>query len=231
MAPWATLGQSAGTSVTSARSRRQATFAPSVVDERPGTGMTVEARAQNAERLDAEWSAQMAAAQAGDRTAYEQLLRGCTPLIRRVVRRQGVHTDRIDDVTQEILLTVHRARQTYDPARSFSAWLCTIAQRRAIDSLRRRGRQDRREIYEPVAYENHPDAGEHQDEMSGNRSQAVADALDQLPPGQREAIEALALRQLSLEEASAFTGKSKGALKVNMHRALKSLHAHFGGEP
>ena len=201
---------------------------PAAICERPRVDMSVDARAQSAERLDAEWSAQMVAAQAGDRIAYEHLLRGCAPLIRRVVGRQGVHPDRIDDVTQEVLLTLHRARQTYDPSRSFSAWLCTIAKRRAIDSLRRRGRQDRHEIDDPIAYENHPEAGTGHEDHGGTGNQAVADALDQLPPRQREAIEALALRQLSLDEASALTGKSKGALKVNMHRALKTLRARFG---
>jgi len=53
-------------------------------------------------------------------------------------------------------------------------------------------------------------------------------ALSSLPPGQRQAIEALALRQLSLDEAAGVTGKTKGALKVNMHRALKSLRERFG---
>lgn len=184
-----------------------------------------------AARLDAEWSALMAAAQMGDRRAYERLLRGCTPLIRRVVRHQGVQTDRADDVIQEVLLTIHRARQTYDPARSFSAWLCAIAQRRAIDALRRRGRQDRREIFAPLDYDNHPDASadRQHDATASMREQTVRAALDQLPEGQREAIEILALRQLSLDQASMLTGKTKGALKVNMHRALKTLRDRFGG--
>ena len=50
------------------------------------------------------------------------------------------YLDRIDDVVQETLTTVHRARQTYDPSRSFAAWLRTIAQRRSIDGLRHHGR-------------------------------------------------------------------------------------------
>ncbi len=58
----------------------------------------------------------------------------------------------------------------------------------------------------------------------------MRDAVEQLPPGQREAVEALALRQLSLDEASLATGKTKGALKVNMHRALNALRARFGGD-
>lgn len=184
----------------------------------------------NAARLDAQWAAWMAAAQTGDRHAYERLLRGCTPLIRRVVRHQGVQVDRVDDVIQEVLLTVHRARQTYDPGRSFSAWICVIAQRRAIDALRRRGRQDRREVFAPIDYENHADPTAGQRGESDLRSQSVGEALELLPEGQREAIETLALRQLSLDEASALTGKTKGALKVNMHRALKTLRARFGGE-
>jgi DNA-directed RNA polymerase specialized sigma24 family protein len=91
------------------------------------------------DEADRQRSALMVAAQVGDRAAYETLLRGCVPLIKGVAYRQGVPPDGIDDVVQETLLTVHRARQTYDPNRPFSAWLRTIAQRRAIDAIRRRG--------------------------------------------------------------------------------------------
>ena len=186
---------------------------------------------RDAGAADALWSDWMAAAQSGDRLAYERLLRECAPLIRRVARRQGVQGDRVDDVVQEVLLTVHRARHTYDPARSFTAWLCTIAQRRAIDALRHRGRQDRREVHAPFAYENHPEeaTGLERDLALDGQGPALQAAIDQLPPGQREAIQVLALRQLSLEEAAGATGKTKGALKVNMHRALNSLRARFGG--
>jgi DNA-directed RNA polymerase specialized sigma24 family protein len=55
----------------------------------------------------------MIAAQAGDRVAYQTLLQECVPLIKTVARGQGVSFDRIDDVVQETLITIHRARQTY----------------------------------------------------------------------------------------------------------------------
>jgi RNA polymerase sigma-70 factor (ECF subfamily) len=71
----------------------------------------------------------MAAAQAGDRVAYETLLRECVSFIAGVARRQGVRRDGIDDVVQEVLLTVDRARATYDPRRSFDAWLRVIAEK------------------------------------------------------------------------------------------------------
>ena len=91
----------------------------------------------------------MTAAQAGDGLAYDVLLRDCVPIIKSVARRRGVSADHIDDVVQDVLLTVHRARQTYDPNRSFTAWLCVISDRRAIDLLRRARRQDVREVHAP----------------------------------------------------------------------------------
>jgi DNA-directed RNA polymerase specialized sigma24 family protein len=79
------------------------------------------------EEIDHQRTAWMAAAQVGDRVAYERLLHDCIPFIKRVARGQGVPFDFIDDVVQETLLTVHQARHTYDTNRSFTAWLRTMA--------------------------------------------------------------------------------------------------------
>jgi RNA polymerase sigma-70 factor (ECF subfamily) len=167
----------------------------------------------------------MAAAQAGDRTAYETLLRDCVPLVRSIARRTGVGPDQVDDVVQEVLLTIHRARQTYDPSRSFTAWLRVIAERRAIDLLRQSGRRGAREVHAPLAVENYAD--EAADPAGGLRhaddAGRVAQALAGLPPRQREAVQYLVLEEQSLAEAAAATRRSKGALKVNLHRALKAL--------
>jgi RNA polymerase sigma-70 factor (ECF subfamily) len=106
----------------------------------------VDAESSGQKEVDCRRKAWMVAAQAGDRAAYETLLRDCMPFIKRVARGQGIRPDLIDDAVQETLLTVHRARQTYDPNRSFTAWLRTIAQRRGIDVLRRVGRTRTREV-------------------------------------------------------------------------------------
>jgi RNA polymerase sigma-70 factor (ECF subfamily) len=52
-------------------------------------------------------------------------------------------------------------------------------------------------------------------------------ALETLPAGQRTAVELLKLREMSLKEASEASGMSVAALKVAMHRALKSLRAEM----
>jgi DNA-directed RNA polymerase specialized sigma24 family protein len=51
-----------------------------------------------------------------------------------------------------------------------------------------------------------------------------------LPPGQREAVEQLGLKERSLAEAAESTGRKTGALKVNLHRALKTLRDRLHGE-
>lgn len=175
-----------------------------------------------AEERRAAW---MAAAQAGDTAAYQALLRECIPFIRTVVRGRGVPPGSVEDVVQDVLLTLHRVRATYDPNRPFSAWLRAIAQRRAIDALRSAGRRGAREVHAPEAYDAFPDSGAAPDRglESAGTAKLLGRAIATLPPGQRQAVEHLALQGRTLDEAAAETGRSKGALKVNLHRAIRAL--------
>lgn len=174
----------------------------------------------------------MAAAQAGDRAAYTSLLREAAPLIRAVAAARGVPADGLDDTVQETLITIHDARHTYDPSRSFTAWLRVIAERRAVDFLRRRGRKQRREVHAPIAYEQYPDpAMLPPDELGDAQAwRRIADAASTLPMRQREAIDALVFQGHSLAEASAMTRRTKTALKVSLHRALQALRSRLRPE-
>jgi RNA polymerase sigma-70 factor (ECF subfamily) len=197
--------------------------------EMPSGGSTFvlcrHAPCSEADAEDGHWSQLMARAQAGDRAAYDRLLRAIQPYIRAIVAAQH-RPDRMEDVVQEVLLTVHRMRHTYDPARPFRPWLAAIARRRSIDALRRRYRSARFELSEPEFGSGYADIADPS--SSGiDAAHAAADALGRavalLPRQQREAIELLRLRELSLAEAAQTTGRSIAALKVNVHRALRSL--------
>lgn len=172
----------------------------------------------------------MRAAQGGDRSAYAALLRDCIPVLRIAAQRQGVPHDRVDDVVQDVLLTIHRVRHTYDPDRPFTPWLRAIAKHRAIDTLRRRSRQTARELHAPIDYEAHPDPATSADDrlIASVRASHLTEAVARLPPGQRQAVELLGLRERSLTEASEVSGRTTGALKVNLHRALNSLRLTLG---
>ena len=175
------------------------------------------------------WSRLMAAAQTGDRAAYEQVLRECVPFIRAIVTRQHRRPDRAEDVLQDVLLTVHRVRHTYDPRRPFEHWLATIATRRSIDALRRRTRAEAHEVSDERAYETFADPSANKEKEAADRAAELGLAVSTLPPHQRQAIELLKLQEMSLTEASRASGKSIGSLKVSVHRAIKALKAQLKG--
>jgi RNA polymerase sigma factor (sigma-70 family) len=179
---------------------------------------------------DERWSRLMAAAQDGDRAAYERLLRDVIPYVRAVVSAQHRRPDRVEEIVQDVLLTVHRVRHTYDPRRPFRHWLAMIARRRSIDALRRRGRTEAHEIADETAYETFADPAANRHAEVYAATDGLSEAIAELTPSQREAVELLKLRELSLVEASQASGKSIAALKVNVHRAIKSLRKRLQGE-
>src|SRR5215831_4202462 len=166
----------------------------------------------------------MKIAQAGDSEAYTQLLQEVTVRLRRIVRRyRGFLTDEdIEDLVQDILLSLHSVRATYDPRRPFMPWLLAITRNRLADGARRYARTSAREVNTDrldvtFATEN---ANRTADVFG---KEELKNAIDNLPAGQRTAVEMLKLREMSLKEAAAVSGMSVGALKVATHRAMIAL--------
>ena len=181
----------------------------------------------NGSRDRAPWSALMARAQDGDRVAYRRLLEDITPYLRALAARHGTPSGEVEDAVQDILLTLHAIRHTYDPARPFGPWLVAIARRRIVDRLRRRGRLAAETALGPE-HETIAATGPNlYGLLSGRRG--LRDAIARLPPGQRRAVLLLKLRGLSLKEAASESGMSVAALKVASHRGLKALRAMLSG--
>jgi RNA polymerase sigma-70 factor (ECF subfamily) len=166
----------------------------------------------------------MGAAQEGDGRAYERLLREVTPFVRALARRHWRNHADVEEMVQETLLSVHRVRHTYDPARPFAPWLAAIASRRIIDSLRKRLRTARYEVTE-LTDETFAVAATNNDIETVRSAEEVTSLLAHLPTRQRVALEALKLKEMTLAEAAATSGQSVPALKVNVHRAMKALRA------
>ena len=167
----------------------------------------------------------MQRAQSGSEGAYAQLLQELTPIIGRMIRRQMAVASPSDqeDVLQEVLLSLHAARVSYDPSRPFMPWLKTIVVNRAIDFARRHkrhasGQALTDEMVADLADDSTSDAATRYDAVD-----ALQKAIRALPAGQRSAIELLKLREMSLREAAATTGMSVSALKASVHRAVRTL--------
>jgi RNA polymerase sigma factor (sigma-70 family) len=170
-------------------------------------------------------AALMRDAQAGDAHAYVRLLKEITPRLRQFVhnQRRFLGPEEIEDLVQDVLLSLHAVRRTYDPLRPFMPWLMAIARNRLADSARRYARQAAHEVQVeklPVTFSN---GGANREGGVYRDPEALSQAIQALPRGQREAIEMLKLREMSLNEAAASSGMSVGALKVSVHRAMIAL--------
>src|SRR5256712_8946021 len=191
----------------------------SASDSRPGSERPV--------ARDLDWSIYMARAQAGDRDAYSRLLEDVAPYLRSIAARHLRTSGDIEDAVQQVLLTVHAVRHTYDPARPFGPWLVAIANRRVVDGLRRQGRSRAREVALETGHETFAAPQANLAETASD-VRVLRDAIEQLPPGQRDDIRMLKLREMSLKEAAAVSGMTVAALKVATHRAVKRLRKVLG---
>ncbi|WP_246721659.1 sigma-70 family RNA polymerase sigma factor [Methylosinus sp. H3A] len=169
------------------------------------------------------WQELMRSAQDGDNAAYAQLLSELLPMLRRVVAHKWSGMLDVEDVVQEIIISVHTVRHTYDPERPFMPWLMTIATRRSLDAARRRRVRSAIETTVDVMPETFSGDQTKTEQESSDDQEAILRAMEQLPDGQREALELLKVQGLSLREASAVTGKSIASLKVSVHRALRAM--------
>jgi RNA polymerase sigma-70 factor (ECF subfamily) len=169
----------------------------------------------------------MRLAQGGDQAAYASLLVLLTSTTRHFARARLGAVPWIDDVVQETLLAVHRARQTYDPGRPFAPWFYAVASSRLIDAVRRERRVTSRELPGDQLPEPHADQVSERDEIDVD---AIHAAVASLPPQQREVIEALKFQDQSVREVAGRLSMSESAVKVTAHRGYQALKRLLRGE-
>ncbi len=186
--------------------------------------------AAGSDRKGDRWGDLLAAAQRGDSEAYRVFLKAIIPFVRAIVRRRCWSPDLADDVIQDVLLTVHRVRHTYQPGRQVEPWLAAIAVRRSIDANRKRGRIQRQEVFDEGAFETFADPSANEP-LDADASRVLVRMTASLPRGQKEAIVLVKLKEMSLAEASVVSGQSIASLKVNVHRAMKKLRLNLAQDP
>lgn len=174
------------------------------------------------------WGRLMAEAQAGEQASYQRLLAALLPYLRGYARRH-LRGEAAEDLVQDVLLTLHRIRQTYDPARPFLPWLSVIAKRRMIDMLRRQKLVPASADDLGFDLETFADPAANNEVERSSEAERLRQAIAELPEGQRQALQLLKLEEKSLKEASDITGMSVPALKTATHRAIKALRGKLFG--
>lgn len=139
--------------------------------------------------------------------------------------------DEVEDMVQEVLLSVHLHRGSYDGSVPVSAWVQAVARHRLIDHWRRRGRQPQTLQFDDGTESGEGMAGDEGRQASHEARRDLRQLLQTLPEAQRRAIELTQLAGLSGAEAAAAIGASESAIKVQVHRGLKRLAAQVRGKP
>jgi RNA polymerase sigma factor (sigma-70 family) len=167
----------------------------------------------------------MRAAIAGDASAYRLFLKAVTLHLRALARRRcetfGVPQSDAEDIVQEVLLAVHLKRGTWDQSRPIRPWLSAIVRNKLIDILRRRGRHisvPLEDVIDWLPAEEQPDGLEHQD---------IERMLRHLKKQQREIVQSISVNGMSVRETARRLQMTEGAVRVALHRALKTLAALY----
>jgi len=173
-----------------------------------------------------QWDIWAAQAQSGDQKAYRQLLNDITPYIQGSVYNSLANPDWVDDLTQNILLSVHKALATYSSERPFKPWLSAIINFRRTDFLRahynRRGNKAvsfDETFMENKIVTNSPHAGEYKD---------IERALAMLSKKQRKVFTLIKLEGYTAKEVAKKTGLTVSAVKVSAHRSTIKLKELLG---
>ena len=197
--------------------------------ERPRGRTIISASSKKTEPLDVE------ALLAGDRAAFEQLVRQESPRLFRVLVRIVRDEDEARSVMQETFLQAYQRLSTFRREAKLTTWLYAIGINLARASLRKTRRTQSLDeaaierlqpTFHKGMYARSYEGWDPQQVAEKNeRRRLVREAIDQLPPDYRTVVVLRDLEQLSTAEAARILEITDGALRVRLHRARQALRA------
>lgn len=156
----------------------------------------------------------------GDAQAYATLLKETARMLRPFLSRRLNASSEVDDVLQEILISIHKARHTYDGQRPYKPWAFAIAKFRLQDHLRAHyadhliDAEDLTELEEVL-----PD-DVTETEFS---YESISAEVEKLPEKQATILRLMHQDGYTAKEIAGKIGMNESAVKVAAHRAYKVL--------
>lgn len=169
----------------------------------------------------------MQAAQRGDQQAYAQLLDATARLLRPFLAKRINQPSEVEDVLQEILLSIHKARHTYDGQRPYKPWMYAIARFRLNDYLRSHY-SDR--LTHALELDEALDVATTDVTESAFTYESIKGAIDALPGKQPAILQRLHGQGQTAKEVAAAMNMTETAVKVAAHRAYKILRKTLAHE-
>jgi RNA polymerase sigma-70 factor (ECF subfamily) len=159
-------------------------------------------------------------AQAGDVSAYDELVRRHLDRAHAVAFR--ILRDREDarDVAQDAFVRAWRALPRFEGRSEFSTWLQRIVTNLAINRLQRDRLRSATSIDDLLHLRDPREAAPVENTTTTRR---VAEAIAALPPAQRTAFVLRFQEDLSVKETAERMGVSEGAVKASAFHAIRKL--------
>ena len=163
----------------------------------------------------------------GEDTAFEEVYDGLAPRLQAFLARYTNDRARAEDVVQQTMLQIHRARGRFIVGSQVVPWAFAIARRLLIDMHRRGGR----EVLSPTGDESLTqllaalDAPADDVAIAKEVAARLSLELGRLPENQRVAFELIKQDGLSVAEAAQVLGTTVAAVKLRAHRAYEALRA------
>ena len=136
-----------------------------------------------------------------------------------------------EEIAQDVFVTVWRKAATFDPARgAFRPWVLRIAHVRILNELRRRGRRPQvAPDPDGLRLAALPDPGPEPAEETWReyRRATVQEAVQALPPPQRQALSLAFFEDLTHEQVAGFLGLPLGTAKTRIRAGLQKLRVQL----
>ena len=163
--------------------------------------------------------------QAAFATVYDRAAAQVFGMVLRVLRDPA----QSEEVTQEVMLEVWRTASRFDPHRgSATAWLMTLAHRRAVDRVRSGLAAAQREARAAVAETDYDVVAEEVETRLD--AQRVRRCLDSLTDLQRESVTLAYYGGYTYREVAGLLGVAVGTVKTRMRDGLIRLRDCLGAE-
>lgn len=157
---------------------------------------------------------------AGDQRAYAALLKETARFLRPFLAKRLNFGTEVDDVLQEILISVHKARHTYDGNRPYKPWVYAIAKFRLQDYLRAHYADHLRQAVELSEVENDLLDPVTKSDIT---YESISGEVQKLPPKQAAILQMMHQEGYTAKEVAEKIGMKESAVKVAAHRAYKLL--------
>ncbi|UCD17361.1 MAG: RNA polymerase sigma factor [Candidatus Zixiibacteriota bacterium] len=160
-------------------------------------------------------------AQAGDREAFNELVRANKDKMFTLIYRMTGDREAAQDLVQETFLTAFKGIGNFRGAASFSGWLYRIASNKTLNYLRRAKLVSflplgRLPSAEPS---DHMTDGVHNDQLK----MILSAAQNALPPKQKLVFYLRFYQELSFADIADILGRSESTAKTHYHKAVEKL--------